>query len=449
MKSRVSRREFIGHLPRLPAGILALSAADTVIGRMGGQRPPDIFYICVDDMGTYLNCYGNSEVLSPGFDAFARDSVLFERAYCQIAVCTASRTSILTGTRPEATGLLGLRRDWKRHLPGVTSLPEHLTRHGYESVSVGKIWDPRAGSGTRLGWRERHDPWGISNNRLAVKAIAKYRQRRKPTAYFIGYSSPHCPWNAADRYTALYADAAVTVNGPGRRLHGAYARRCTGQDTMELTDAQAVDLTRRYYAEVTEVDALIGDLLNRIDEWGMYDDSIIVLWSGDHGYHLGQNGRWGKWTNHTAATRVPLLIRVPGMSRGEGKRCPRVVECVDMYRTLGELAGIELPGHTLAGRSLVPLLQDPVRPWDTRAYSLWGKQGIEQAILSVKDERWNYIEYPTGERLLFDTVADLSESHNLIEQAPQQAALMGEWLREHFFAEHIRQGRRAPNKGSG
>lgn len=421
-----------------PAGLLTVPGAVTATSKApdnltDGGRPPDIFYICVDDLGTYLNCYGNDEVVSPAFDAFARDSVLFERAYCQVALCTASRTSILTGLRPETTGLTGMQHDWKRRLPGAVSLPEQLHHHGYDTINVGKTWDTRAGPGTRLGWTQRREPGGARDNRVAFEMIDRYLAGKRPTAYFIGYSAPHCPWNPAPEHVARYASRRITVNGAGRRVTPAYIRRCAGLDTDRLSEAQAEELTRRYYASVTEVDALVGELLARIDARGMYDNSIIVLWSGDHGYHLGQNDRWGKWTNHTAATRVPLLVRRPGLARGDGQRCPRVVECVDMYPTLLALTGTAAPPQHLDGVSLEPLLRDPHAPRDSRAYSLWGSPGSKGSSVSVKTERWNYIRYESGRQLLFDTIADPGEMHNVARAVPAQARLMDLWVEERFF----------------
>lgn len=413
----------------------ALSATALPASARNAHSMPNIFYICVDDLGTYLNCYGNKQVISPNFDAFAQDSVLFENAHCQVAVCTASRTSILTGVRPEISGLTHLNHDWKQSLPEVASLPEHLQSGGYNTISVGKIWDPRSGPGSQIGWTEKVQEWGIKDNRNAIRLIQKYLDSDKPNAFFIGYKAPHCPWQPAEKYEAQYQDAELDLNGPGRTINAPYLQKCSGINKQHISDADAYDITRRYYASVTEVDALIGELISEIKRLKLYQDSIIVLWSGDHGYHLGENDHWGKWTNYASSTRVPMMIRTPNNVLA-GHRVSDTVECVDMYPTLAELTGLNFPKHKLGGSSLLPFLEKNNHSWEKPAFSIWEEPDADDPArgvsYSVKTKRYNYILYKNGAELLFDHSRDPKEEHNIAAEHTEICQKLKQLTLSHF-----------------
>ncbi len=427
----MERRTFVAG-----AAALGLSAcAPGTRGQAAASRPPNIFYICVDDLGTSLGCYGNDQVVSPNIDAFARDAVLFEEAHCQIAVCTASRTSILTGLRPENTLVTKLNADWRAALPDVASLPQHLQASGYNTVSIGKIWDPRAGSGSNEGWTEKQDEWGVEFDVPdVVETIDRYADKDAPFALFLGFKEPHCPWEPPAETLAAYDGRTVTPDGPGRTITSGYLQKCSGANTRDLSDDLAADITRRYYGSVTKMDAQVGELMAHLKRTGHYDDAVIIFWSGDHGYHLGQNDHWGKWTTHVASSRVPLLMRVPGVTRG-GTRSPRLVETVDMYPTLLELAGLPAPAHDLDGRSFAGLLSEPDARHKDHAFTFWRPDDQDPAkaqSFSVKTERFNYIWHIWGVEELYDHQRDPGELDNIAPANPGVVATLKPILKAHY-----------------
>ena len=418
----MDRRHVIAGLGALP--ILTGSGMAT------DHQRPNIIYICVDDLGTQLNCYGNAQVHSPHFDAFSRRSLVFDRAFCQVAVCTASRTSILLGKRPELTGLTGLNHDWQSSLPGTSSLPKRLNDHGYRTVSIGKIWDPRAGDGIRQGWDQQESVWGISDNEAALDAVRSSSASSTPFALFVGYRAPHCPWEPGEAALSAYEGRIVTADGPGRRIESDYLQTCSGTGHGNLSDSEAHDIARRYYASVTEVDALIGAFLAELDRLDLFDSSIIVLWSGDHGYHLGENDHWGKWRNDIASTRIPLMLHVPGLTP-RGQRTTALVEAIDMAPTLLDLVGAPLDG--LHGHSLVPLLNTPDRDWFTTAFSVWGDPDVvadSHAGRSVKTKDWNLIQYSDGRTSLRQYADQAPETEVDASDAPEVYNRLLSWMDE-------------------
>jgi len=339
--------------------------------------------------------------------------------------------------RPEETGLWPLNHDWKARLPNVLSLPEHLMAQGYSTISVGKIWDPRSGDGTQLGWTEKKEEWGIDDAALAIDTLDQHLAKDKPIAFFFGTQAPHCPWEPSDAGLAPYESMNIQAEGPGRTLPWEYQQTCYGAGTETLSEAQASDITRRYYGAVTDIDKVIGDFINALKARNLYDSSIIVLWSGDHGFHLGQNDHWGKWTNYTASTRIPLMIRAPGMT--PGLRSPRIVESVDMYATLLDLANLSQPSHTLQGRSFAELLRNPSANHKSYAFSLWGfdvDKDVNNLDYSVKTERYNFIKWRSSgyngllrrgvnenaPYTLFDIINDPNETHDISKENPDVVA---------------------------
>jgi iduronate 2-sulfatase len=218
-------------------------------------------------------------------------------------------------------------------------------------------------------------------------------------------------------------------------MNAPYLQKCSGINKKYISDTDAYDITRRYYASVTEVDALIGELIAEIKKLNLYDDSIIVLWSGDHGYHLGENDHWGKWTNYASSTRVPMLIRSPRHLHA-GHRVKGTVECVDMYPTLLELAGLGSPAHDLGGDSLVPFLQNRIYRWRKPAFSVWEETDAEDPMrgvsYSVKTDRYNYILYKNGGELLFDHCKDPKELVNIAKEQQAVRMQLNKVTRAHF-----------------
>ena len=333
MSASVSRRRFLAGLGAT-AGAIGLLGADPVSAsastRQAKRRAPNVLYVTADDLGTRLHAYGHPIVSTPRIDAFARDALLFERAYCQIAICGASRTSILTGLRPETTGVLGDDEQWREHARGAVTLPRHFRDHGYRTYAIGKINDPRNGK-LDDAWIEQPQEWGIHNTIGARKLMRKVAAGDDSRPFFlaIGFTAPHCPWAPTRQSLARYRGVDVLREaGPGHRVQGDFLKMCTPQTIPEasgakrfrLSDAQVADIVRRYLASVTDVDTMFGEILDSARHLGMLDDTIVIFWSGDHGFSLGDSGQWGKWTNYASATRIPLIMSVPGMQSAGASR---------------------------------------------------------------------------------------------------------------------------------
>lgn len=428
----MSRRRFL-------AGMVAGASALGVVGadlpvasaatRHSKRRGPNVLYVTADDLGTRLGAYGHPLVSTPRVDAFARDALLFERCYCQVAICGASRTSILTGLRPETTGVLGNTDQWRRAAPHAVTLGRHFRDNGYRTYAIGKINDPRNGE-LDNAWIEQPEEWGIHDTVSARKLMRQVSEADEKAPYFlaIGFTAPHCPWSPTPKSLARYDGVDVLQEaGPDHSMFGDFIHECTpqtmpratGRTRYRLSDAQVADVVRRYLASVTDVDTMFGEILDTARHLGMLDDTIVIFWSGDHGFSLGDSGQWGKWTTHDAATRIPLIMSVPGTDVA-GSRAGGLVEAVDMYPTLDELCALPRPTQTLDGVSFAPLFVDPARPWKQAAFNRWGT-----SITSVKTEQYNLIvNDDTGQILLYDLTVDPDENSNLAPSRPDLVAAL-------------------------
>jgi iduronate 2-sulfatase len=210
--------------------------------------------------------------------------------------------------------------------------------------------------------------------------------------------------------------------GPGHEMFDGFLEMCTPEtrpglggapsEQVLLSDAEVADIVRRYLASVTDVDTMFGQILDTAKHLGMLDNTIVIFWSGDHGFSLGDAGKWGKWTNYDSATRIPLIMSVPG-THSAGRRAGGLVEAVDMYPTLDELCGLSPPPQKLDGLSFAPLFNDPRRSWKKAAFSLY------PPIRSVKTERYNLIvnEF-TGTVELYDLMDDPGENTDISKARP-------------------------------
>lgn len=422
---RTSRRQFLVGLGAvLGTGAAAtgyrLTRDDGPSRPPGRSRGPNVLYVTADDLGTRLGAYGHDLVSSPRIDAFAAEALLFERAYAQIAICGPSRASILTGLRPETTGIRGNDDQWQEAAPGAVTLVRQFRDAGYRTYGVGKIEDERNGP--------LDDPWDrrLRGNREDQPAEALTLLDRVADdgggAWFaaIGFHQPHCPWDPTPESTSRYEGVDVLPEaGPRRTVFADFIPQCTPETRPEiepgttgqvpLTDADVTDIVGRYLASVTDIDTMFGAVLDRAGELGLLDDTIVIFWSGDHGFQLGDNG-WGKWTCYDAATRIPLIMQVPGMATA-GQRAGGLVEAVDMYPTLADLCDLGSPPQQLDGQSFAPLIEQPDRAWKQAAFNTYGD------ATSAKTERYDLIV--RGEQVqLFDLAEDPGEVVNLAPTRP-------------------------------
>ncbi len=422
---------------------------------------PNVLFIAVDDMNNDLGCFGHPFVKSPGIDRLAERGMRFERAYCQFPLCSPSRSSLLTGLRPDTTRVFDLQYHFRQDLPDVVTLPQMFARNGYYVARVGKMYhygNPgdigTNGLDDRVSWMERFNPAGRDKTALEPD-IMNYTPKRglgsamafladptgtdpqhtdgkvadqtirlleehKDKPFFIaaGFYKPHCPWVTPKKYFDMYpmdpiALPQITAQTPGD--YPALALASTKPwPYLGVTPEQARECKRAYYAAISFVDAQIGKVLDAVDRLGLRDNTIIVFWS-DHGYHLGEHGLWFKQSCFEESARVPLIISVPGQKTA-GQASTRPVELVDLYPTLAELANLAPPEH-LEGVSLRPLIEDPKAAWSHPAYTQVQRGGDPGH--SVRTERWRYTEWAFGEkgRELYDHDNDPQELHNLAADA--------------------------------
>jgi arylsulfatase A-like enzyme len=431
---------------------LALLIAGALTGpTVFGGPPPrrHVLFIASDDLRPELGCYGNPLMRTPHLDALAASSVRFDRAYCQYPLCNPSRTSMLTGRHPTTTGVLDNRRWFRAEHPDVVTLPQHFQAHGYVTARVGKIFhggiddtdawtiggEPRKFTGAvregpgqdpklsdRIvvleGEGESHADHKTATR--AIELLERFRGEDRPFFLAVGFLKPHSPPTAPRAEFAKYDPAQMLLPPdfaspptvpPGFPTPSVPPRSSDLFIGRDASPEAAREMIRAYYASATFVDTQVGRVLAALDRLGLRDQTIIVFW-GDHGYHLGEKGKWSKHNSlFEVGTRVPLTIAAPGLA-GNSQVSPRTVQLLDVYPTLVELCGLPMPPG-LEGHSLVPLLQNPAAPWEHPAHSVtqMGKVLGE----TIRTERWRFTQWDGGESgiLLFDEQNDPHEMTNL------------------------------------
>ncbi len=406
---------------------------------------PNVLFIAIDDLRPELGCYGSKIAHTPNLDRLAEHGLRFDRAYCQEAICSPSRASLMTGARPDTIKVIENYTYFRDLNPEIVTLPQHFRAHGYETAYVGKVFHgkytdeglswSRKPAHKRVKVKKSRFPGGyaLPENQAIFKKnkqamIAKYGEAAKyglgmgpayecadvpdqayidgyntdlaiatmrdmvevgDKPFFLGYGfkNPHLNWLSPKRYWDLYDRAKIPLatqvrgpeNGAAMGLHASFELRVrhgipkSGPIGPEL----ARTLKHAYLASVSYVDAQIGRMLAALEEAGVRDNTVIIVW-GDHGWHLGDMGIWGKATNYEIATRVPLILWSPGMpGMHRGKATDALVELVDMYPTLCDLAGIGKPTH-LEGRSFASLLNNPSQPWKSAAFSQFPNPALRE-----------------------------------------------------------------------
>jgi len=448
--------------------------------------PPkfNVLFVAVDDLRPELGCYGNPLIRSPNIDRIAARGLTFTRAYCQQALCSPSRTSLLTGRRPDTTRVYNLEVHFRTNLPNVITLPQLFKQHGWHAQGLSKIyhgglddaaswsvphWAPggpmygpdgqqaceaRLGEAKQAGQgkRGRQDqwkgpPWEVArladaelpDGKTADRAIELLRQfqtRNQPFFLAVGFLRPHLPFVAPKKYWDLYDPRALKLapnpfaptNCPPCALHdwGELRRYTDIPPVGPLSAEQSRQMVHGYYAAVSFMDAQLGRVLDALETLGLRERTIVVLW-GDHGWQLGEHGLWCKHTNFEEATRAPLLLAVPGQKTA-GQKTDALVEFVDLYPTLAELCGLPLP-EGLEGTSFKPLLDEPQRPWKSAAFSQYPRPvpGHGRAMgYSMRTDRYRFTEWKAPGFVaheLYDYRTDPQGNDNLAAR-PESAALV-------------------------
>lgn len=438
-------------------------------------RQPNILFIAVDDLRPELNFYGEGHIHSPHLDRLASQSLVFDRAYCNVPVCGASRASLLTGARPTRHRYLDFKTLKDADYPEAESLPMRFKNNGYTTISNGKVY--HHAKDDSLAWDEQWQPSGkytyatdayreirastyrgmpmenadvpdsaYRDGKLALKAIRdlnKLKEGNKPFFLALGFYKPHLPFTAPKKYWDAYRreDIALPENyrqpetTPRKAYHnfGELRNYETIPKEGDLPEAQAKELIHGYYACVSYTDAQIGLVLDELERLGLAENTIVVLW-GDHGWNLGDHKLWCKHANFNSSLRVPMLVKVPGKTNGQHTHF--ITETIDLYPSLCELAGIEKPAH-LEGDSFVSLIETGKREKDHAVVKF--HDGVTLISGSFQYTEWTDDRGVAYERMLFDQASDPLQLDNLAEKEAYQTkvAELSRELRERWGSDFL------------
>lgn len=449
--------------------VSVLGSDGTALHAAGSHRP-NVLLLIADDLNVFLGCYGDPRARTPNLDRLAAKGVRFQRAYCNYPLCGPSRNSMLTGLYPNSTGIYGNRELFRQTIPSQVSLPQAFRQSGYLAARVGKIYHydvPNA-----IGTDGHDDPasWEIKVNPAGVDHLEEERKMNRlvpemPGGLISWYASPAPDEDHTDGMVASHAIALLQTHAaaPSRpfflavgffRPHGPYiapknpyfeqyrnsemplptnvsadqadipaaALSSYNKGYDKFTDDLRRDAMQAYYASISFVDAQVGRIVGALERLELSENTVIVFTS-DHGYHLGEHGMWRKNTLFENSARVPLIVVAPGAPQQRTAISP--VGLVDLYPTLAELCGVESPDN-LQGQSLVPMLRNPNeagRGWAVTQV----RRGSGKFGYSLRTARWRYTEWDAGEHgvELYDHDRDPGELTNLARD-PAMTTILGE-----------------------
>lgn len=445
------------NLHGLTAPLLGLCASFLLPGTESGHaaesnRGPNILFIIADDLNLAIGPYGDPVAHTPNLNRLARRGLVFQRAYCQQAVCNPSRASFLTGLRPHTLGVDDLRKHFRDATPAgssLTTLPEHFKNHGYFSQGIGKIFHNSASHQDSRSWsmdisfavgthaqdtvfhntpespespKPRYkspvtEAWEVEDTayrdgqiaNLAAGFLATHDSSRQPFFLAVGFWRPHLPFVAPRMYWDLYDADSIPLpepvegpeDAPSIALHRNHEILSYGEvpQGRPFTEEETRHFRHGYYASISFMDAQIGKILDALEAGGHADNTIVVFFS-DHGFHIGERGLWGKTTNFELDAIVPLIIASPPHAKSHGQKTNAIVELVDLFPTLASLAGLKTePNQHLEGKDLAVLLEDPSATVKDHAFTwhqqpFYGPASNWQAWgYSVRSDRWRYTEW--------------------------------------------------------
>ena len=462
----------------IPIAVLAL----TLAAHAADTNKLNVLFIIADDLRTELGCYGSPLAKTPNIDALSQAGVRFDRAYCQFPLCNPSRVSMLTGRHPGTTGALGNRTDFRDAHPDWVTLPQLFKQNGYVSLRAGKIF--HGGIDDAISWTEGGDPrrtlpaedeserriarsttsdparsrtnetrsartaasdrWVVlegdgeshGDYKVADRAIQYLRENKEQTFFLaVGFVKPHSPPTAPRKFYDLWDVEQISLPpnfAPRPTVPEGFPKAAIRQRNADLfigrdaSESEAREMIRAYLASCAWMDWNVGRVLAELDRLGLRERTIIVFW-GDHGYQLGEKGKWSKAGSlFEQGDRTPFIVVVPRVE-GNGRVSERVVQNVDIYPTLAELCGLQAPPG-LEGLSLAPLLANPDTEWNHPAFTVWSEDGKTFHGVAVRTERWRYVEFGAegmNGTMLFDELADPHEMKNLADD-PKYAGVKSE-----------------------
>jgi arylsulfatase A-like enzyme len=454
---------------------------------------PNVLFLISDDLNNYLGCYGDPRAKTPNLDALAERGVRFDKAYCAFPLCGPSRNSMLTGLYPNSTGIQTNNLVFRQTIPNHHSLSQAFRLDGYFAGRIGKLY--HYGVPTAIGTNGHDDPasWEMELNPAGVDRLEEHpkissltpgqfggtlswyaspksdehhtdalmakdaewvlercaKEKDRPFFLAVGFFRPHTPYVAPkDPYFGFYDRDEMPLFPPVDQNSPDVPAAALGsykKEQDQLTDELRREVVQAYYASISFLDAQVGRVIGALDRLGLSEKTIIVFTS-DHGYHMGEHGLWQKMSLFEGSARVPLFIVAPGVTKpGSVVKAP--VSQVDLYPTLAELAGVKAPDN-LQGQSLVPMLKDPAakgRGWaltqvnrggggKSKGSATKGAGAKKFFGYSLRTERWRYTEWDEGKegRELYDHESDAGELVNLAGK-PEHAATveeLGKTLRE-------------------
>lgn len=424
------------------------------------QGKMNVLFIAVDDLTSNLASYGDPIAKTPNFDRLSNMSVQFNNAYCQLPLCNPSRASVLTGLRPDSIKVYDLGVHFRDAVPDVTTLPQLFKQNNYWVGRIGKLYHyavPTAigtnGHDDAPSWhevfnpkgRDKHDEHLITNaephrnisaalswlraegedneqtdGMIAEEAVDQIiKHKDEPFFLGVGFFRPHTPYVAPEKYFDLYPTESISMPyaPAGDRddiPYAALAHNCKVSN-YGLPVSVCLEAKQAYYATVSFVDAQLGLLLDALENNGLIEKTIIVLWS-DHGYHLGEHeGIWQKRCLFEESASAPLFIYNPG-AKGNGVKSNQVVEFIDIYPTIAGLCGLS-PNDDLPGKNLAALLEVPNQPWNGQAFTQVLRPGNGSPVMgrSIRTDKWRYTDWNEGKdgEELYDHDNDPFEFINL------------------------------------
>ncbi len=434
-------------------------------GQLSAAERRNVLLIIADDFRESGGVFTKALTKTPNLDRLAARGVRFANAFAQYPVCNPSRTSLLTGMRCEQTGVVGNQDFFRDKWPDLVTLPQLLRQGGWTAHSFGKILHTaNTGEGQREAWLDVGKSWdkaaatpptaagrkgeirNLTGGKLpwcevgimdgpdddqpdaqtaaaAIRSMEELSASGKPWMVAAGFHRPHDPFHAPRKYFDLYPKDTLPLYRDPADLTAAAPLSISGNwvgTFAKFTDDDRRSFLQAYLAGVSFMDAQVGRLLDALDRLKLADNTVIIF-LGDHGYHLGERDWWNKNTLFDRSCRAPLIIAAPGAKAGQTFRAP--VEFVDLYPTVADLCGLKAT-HTLAGKSLRPVLEDASRPHKDAAFTLVTR-GPKNFGQSVRTARWRFTQWSDGTSELYDHAADPEETRD-VSKNPEHTAVIAQ-----------------------